>query len=287
MGSKCEMSMAMSGTKDKADKKDAAATATAAAAAGAGEKMRLDQLLVERGLAPSRNRAQALIMAGHVVVGEHRAEKAGQRVAVDAPLRLKGKDHPYVSRGGMKLQAALTAWNLPVRDAICLDVGASTGGFTDVLLRHGAARVYAVDVGHSQLHSSLLQDERVENLQRTHIVKMESQFLKPAPSVAVIDVSFISLERVLPATLNQLTSEAHVVALIKPQFEVGRDDVGKGGIVRDPVARQAAVEKVLECAKALGLVLLGQMPSPIQGTQGNAEFLAAWVRTAENIGEGA
>ena len=240
-------------------------------------KQRLDLLLVERGLAETRSRAQARIMAGQVIVDDHRADKASTQVRSDAEIRFKGNDLAYVSRGGLKLEAALEAWPIELKDAVCMDVGASTGGFTDLMLQRGAATVYAVDVGHNQLAWKLRQDERVINLERMHIAKLEVGSLQPAPSLAVIDVSFISLRRVLPATLPHLGPAGRVYALVKPQFEVGRERVGKGGIVRDENARKDALDGVLATAEELGMSCLGTIESPITGARGNVEFLAGWT----------
>ena len=215
-------------------------------------------------------------MAGQVIVDDHRIDKAGTKVSVESEIRLKGKDLAYVSRGGLKLEGALAAWPIELDGLVALDVGASTGGFTDLLLQGGAKQVYAVDVGHNQLAWKLRQDPRVVNLERTHIAKLEVGSLAPAPSLAVIDVSFISLRRVLPATLPHLAQGGRIYALIKPQFEVGRDRIGKGGIVRDAGARDDAVADVLAAAEDLGLDLLGTIESPITGTEGNIEYLAGW-----------
>jgi len=239
-------------------------------------KERIDILLVQRGLCATRSRAQARIMAGQVIVDDHRIDKAGTKVSVESEIRLKGKDLAYVSRGGLKLEGALAAWPIELDGLVALDVGASTGGFTDLLLQGGAKQVYAVDVGHNQLAWKLRQDPRVVNLERTHIAKLEVGSLAPAPSLAVIDVSFISLRRVLPATLPHLAQGGRIYALIKPQFEVGRDRIGKGGIVRDAGARDDAVADVLAAAEDLGLDLLGTIESPITGTEGNIEYLAGW-----------
>lgn len=236
-------------------------------------KERLDKLLVERGLAQSRERARALILAGKVVVNDHAVDKAGTQVAVDVRLRLKGEDIPYVSRGGLKLEKALAAFALDVRGRVALDVGASTGGFTDCLLQHGAARIYAVDVGYGQLAWSLRQDCRVVNLERSNIRELSAERLAEQPDLAVIDASFISLEKVLPSTLSLLTDQADIVALIKPQFEVGRGLVGKGGVVRDPEQHARVVEKVKTLAKGLKLTVAGVAESPILGATGNREFL--------------
>lgn len=246
------------------------------------KKTRIDVLLVERGLCESRAKAQARLLAGEVVVDDQRVDKAGTKVPVDADIRFKGESQPYVSRGGLKLEGALAAWPMELEGRVCVDVGASTGGFTDVLLQAGARRVYAVDVGYGQLAWSLRQDERVVNMERTHIGKLEVGALDPAPEVCVIDVSFISLTRVIPAVAPHLTASARIYALIKPQFEVGRENIGKGGIVRDEAAREAAVERVLEVARESGFTPLGVVPSPITGADGNVEFVTCLVRTDED-----
>lgn len=235
-------------------------------------KERLDKLLVVRGLAQSRERARALILAGQVVVGHHTVDKAGAQVATDVSLRLKGEDIPYVSRGGLKLEKALDAFPIDVTGKVAMDVGASTGGFTDCLLQRGAARVYAVDVGYGQLAWSLRQDSRVVNLERTNIRHLQPQALPEKPTLAVIDASFISLEKVLPATLDLLEDQAEVVALIKPQFEVGRGAVGKG-VVRDASQHEAVVERIRQLSEQLGCQVLGVTASPILGPKGNREFL--------------
>jgi 23S rRNA (cytidine1920-2'-O)/16S rRNA (cytidine1409-2'-O)-methyltransferase len=240
-------------------------------------KQRLDVAMVERGLVPSRARAAARILAGDVVVNDHRVDKAGAPVAADAVIRLKGEDLPWVSRGGTKLEAALHQWPLPLVDAVAIDVGASTGGFTDVLLQRGVREVFAIDVGRGQLHERLRQDPRVHNLEQTHIGKLPVGTLMPAPTIAVVDVSFISLRLVLPVLVPHLHAEHHVVTLIKPQFEAGRAAVGKGGIVRDEAVRARCVADVLALAATVGLSSLGVMPSPITGADGNVEFLAAFA----------
>ena len=236
-------------------------------------KERLDKLLVERGLAASRERARALILAGQVVVGEHTVDKAGTQVSVDAAIRLKGKDIPYVSRGGLKLEKALSAFDLDVRDRTVLDVGASTGGFTDCLLQHGAARVFAVDVGYGQLAWPLRENPKVVNLERTNIRQLQPDALDAVPDLAVIDTSFISLDKVLPPTLNLLSTGADVVALIKPQFEVGRGQVGKGGVVRDPDLHQQVIDRIRRLALELDCTVLDLVESPLLGPKGNREFL--------------
>jgi len=245
---------------------------------GASKKVRIDVLLVERGLCETRAKAQARLLAGEVVVDDQRVDKAGTKVPANAEIRFKGESQPYVSRGGLKLERALELWPIDVKGKICVDIGASTGGFTDVLLRRGATRVYAIDVGYGQLAWSLRQDERVVNLERTHIGKLEPGALDPAPEIAVIDVSFISLTRVLPACVLHLAPTARVYALIKPQFEVGREHVGKGGIVRDEAARRACVDAVIATAAECGLTCLGIDESPIRGADGNVEYVSCFVR---------
>jgi 23S rRNA (cytidine1920-2'-O)/16S rRNA (cytidine1409-2'-O)-methyltransferase len=239
-------------------------------------KERIDVLLVTKGLVETRAKAAARIMAGEVVVDDQRVDKPGTRVPTDAQIRLKGDAQPWVSRGGLKLDRALTLWPVTIAGAVCVDVGASTGGFTHVLLSHGAARVYAIDVGYGQLHWSLRTDPRVVNMERTHIKALAMGALDPAPTVAVVDVSFISLTQVLPALVKHLATSARLYTLIKPQFEVGREHVGKGGIVRDDAARAEAIARVLTCARELGLTLVGEDASPITGADGNEERIAAF-----------
>jgi 23S rRNA (cytidine1920-2'-O)/16S rRNA (cytidine1409-2'-O)-methyltransferase len=241
----------------------------------AAPKERLDVLLVEAGLAPTRARAQALVLAGQVVVGEQRVDKPGTRVPRDAPLRLKGEVLPYVSRGGLKLRHALDHFRLEVRGRVCADIGASTGGFTDCLLQAGAARVHALDVGYGQLHPSLRGDPRVVVHERVNARHLKSDQLGEPVEVVVADVSFISLALVLPAVLPLLLPGGTLVALVKPQFEVGRADVGKGGVVRDEAARSAAIARVAGEVEALGLEVLGVTDSPILGPAGNREALLA------------
>lgn len=236
-------------------------------------KQRLDKLMVERGLAPSREKAQALIMAGQVVVGDHAAEKAGQQVLPDVEIRIKGEVLPYVSRGGLKLEKGLDAFGIIPDGRVSIDVGASTGGFTDCLLQRGASRVYAVDVGYGQLAWKLREDPRVAVLEKTNIRHLQPEQLDPLPDLAVIDASFISLNLVLPPTLSLLTRPAEVVALVKPQFEVGKGAVGKGGIVRDPKLHDQVLANMEQLAHELGAELLGICDSPITGADGNREFL--------------
>lgn len=236
---------------------------------------RADILVVEQGLAPSRARAQALILAGAVVVmGEdRRVEKPGQLLGEATELRLKDQPIPYVSRGGLKLAAALQRYAIDVRGAVCLDVGASTGGFTDCLLQKGAARVYALDVGYNQLAWSIRQDPRVVVIERCNIRLADDSVIPERCDAIVIDVSFISLRLVLPKVLRFARPGSRLVALVKPQFEVGPQALGKHGVVRDEAARQGALDDMVAEARALGLADIVTMPSPIVGAKGNHEFL--------------
>jgi len=243
--------------------------------------MRIDKLLVDRGLAQSRERAQALILAGKVLVNEQKVEKAGVTVAADVAIRLLGDDLAYVSRGGLKLEKALQHWGVDVRGKICLDVGASTGGFTDCLLQHGAARVIAIDTGYGQIDLRLRQDARVRLLEKTNARYLRTEDIGEPVDFVALDVSFISATLVLPAVLHavlgdqnapaQLTSG--IVVLVKPQFEVGKERVGKGGIVRDTADQQKAVEKVRHKLRELGWANTDVIDSPILGAEGNREFL--------------
>jgi 23S rRNA (cytidine1920-2'-O)/16S rRNA (cytidine1409-2'-O)-methyltransferase len=236
--------------------------------------VRLDQLLVDRGLAPSRERARALVLAGLVVVDEHRAEKPGQRVDPDAAVRLKGEYNPYVSRGGLKLAAALQGFGIRPEGKTCVDVGASTGGFTDCLLRAGARRVYAVDVGYGQLAWKLREDPRVVSLERCNIRHLGREQIPEDVDLVVADASFISLRLVLPKIRELLGNGGEAVLLVKPQFEVGKGQVGKGGVVRDPQLRLQAVESVGEAARELGFEPRGVLESPVPGAKkGNVEYL--------------
>jgi len=236
---------------------------------------RLDRLLVERGMAISRERARALVMAARVLVDDRQVTKAGQKVPVDCGLRLLGEDHPYASRGGLKLERALEAFSLDVKDLTAMDVGASTGGFTDCLLQHGARRVYAVDVGYGQLAWKLRQDPRVVVLERRNIRYLTGDLVPEAVQLAVMDVSFISLKLVIPAVLPFLQAGAKLVALVKPQFEAGREHVGKGGVVRDEEVRRRVCRDVEAFCESLGLRVRGVAPSPITGPKGNEELLLA------------
>jgi len=238
-------------------------------------RRRVDQALVERGLAETRARAQALVMAGLVFSGERRLDKPGTTIAADAPLRVKGRDHPWASRGGIKLAHALEHFGVPVARRIALDIGASTGGFTDVLLHHGAAKVYAVDVGHGQLVWSLRNDPRVVALDRTNARYLTQQEVPEPVDVIVCDASFIGLETILPASLALAAPGAELIALIKPQFEVGPSAVGKGGVVRDPAMREAACERIARWLDGRGWAVRHTIESPIRGADGNVEFLIA------------
>ena len=265
-------------------------------------KLRLDKLAVDRELAPTRERAQALILAGRVLVNEQKQTKPGAPVAEDAVLRLLGEDMRYVSRGGLKLEGALAHWQMDLTDLACLDVGASTGGFTDCMLQHGAASVLAVDTGYGQISQKLRSDPRVALMERTNARKLQPGELaerarlaavaaapEPADSAAVMpvpriaaareltflsmDVSFISATLVLPAVLASAPTLREAVVLVKPQFEAGREYVGKGGIVRDPAGHQLAIDRVRDCALELGALETDLINSPINGAEGNREFL--------------
>jgi 23S rRNA (cytidine1920-2'-O)/16S rRNA (cytidine1409-2'-O)-methyltransferase len=240
-------------------------------------RRRLDLEMARRGLAPSREGAQRLIMAGRVRVNSQLALKADQSVDERSAIALVGKSPEYASRGGIKLAAALDHFSVDPTGCRTMDVGASTGGFTDVLLRRGAAQVIALDVGYGQIAERLRRDPRVTVLDRTNIRLVEAGSLPYVPQIVVIDVSFISLRLVLPAVLEVSAPAVEIIALIKPQFEVGKGKVGKGGVVRDDAERHRAVDEVLEFAVGLGLEVAGTVESPIRGAAGNQEFLA-WMR---------
>jgi len=247
--------------------------------ARSGMKERADKLLVGQGLAPSREKAQALILAGLVYLAEIRVEKPGQLLPVDVALSVRGKACPYVSRGGLKLLAALEAWSPPVAGAVCADVGASTGGFTDCLLQHGAARVYALDVGHGQLDASLRKDPRVVCLEGVNARNLARDFFPEPIALVTVDASFISLKLILPA-LRASAPRARVLALVKPQFEAGRREVARGrGVVRDPGVRERALQEVCAAAASLGYTHLGTLESPVHGPKGNVEFFLHLVPT--------
>jgi 23S rRNA (cytidine1920-2'-O)/16S rRNA (cytidine1409-2'-O)-methyltransferase len=236
-------------------------------------KMRLDKLLVERNLAPTRERAQAMILAGRVLVNEQKLDKPGHQVPQDATLRLLGQDLRYVGRGGLKLEAALTHWNIDLSGRHCVDVGASTGGFTDCMLQHGAAQVIAIDTGHGQIAQKLRSDPRVTLMERTNARHLQPGDLPAGISFLAMDVSFISAAMVLPAVIATCPQLSEAVVLVKPQFEAGREYVGKGGIVRDPEVHSMATEKVRCCLEKLGGQRIDQIESPILGAEGNKEFL--------------
>ncbi|MGK2286749.1 TlyA family RNA methyltransferase [Pedomonas sp. V897] len=244
-------------------------------------KIRVDQALVERGLVESRSRAQALIMAGVVFAGERKITKAGDTITEDTGLEVRGRDHPWVSRGGLKLDHALAHFGWDITGAVVIDVGASTGGFTDVALTRGAAKVYAVDVGHGQLAWKLRQDERVVVLEKTNARHLTAEIIPEPADLVVCDASFIGLKTVLPAAMGLTRPNARLIALIKPQFEVGKERVGKGGVVRDP-ALHAEVCAEIEAwmNEQPGWHVVGLTQSPILGPEGNVEFLIAAERQA-------
>jgi len=252
------------------------------------KKERLDKLLVDRGLCESREKARAMILAGKVVVGEHRVDKAGTRVLVDAPLRLKSPPIRYVSRGGLKLEAALEHFGFEPEGHIALDLGASTGGFTDCLLQNGCKKVVAVDVGYGQLHPKLRNDPRVLCMERTNARYLTADQIDLEEgeelSLVVGDLSFISLRLVLGAVIPLLAEGAELILLVKPQFEAGRENVGKGGVVRDDDVRKACVDNVIKVAAELGLFEKGRMDCPVHGPKGNIEILL-WLQkdTASNL----
>lgn len=241
------------------------------------KKERVDVVLVQRGLVPSRERARAMILAGRVLVNEQKIDKPGTAVSGDAAIRLLGEDQPYVSRGGVKLAAALDHWPIQIAGRACLDVGASTGGFTDCLLQRGAAHVTAVDTGFGQIAMKLRNDSRVRLVERTNARFLAPTALaeagSPVLTLLVMDVSFISATLLLEPVLAAATHLSEGVILVKPQFEAGREHIGKGGIVRDPAAHQLAIDKVAACVTVLGWRVIGTIPSPITGVEGNQEFL--------------
>ena len=236
------------------------------------KKTRLDIALVEKGLSKSRQRARALIMAGKILVNNLPSDKPGTLVSNSDDIVLKGDDIPYVSRGGLKLEAALKSFVIPVEGYICLDVGASTGGFTDCLLQHGAKRVFAVDVGYGQLAWKLRQDSRVVPIERTNIRHMPANTISQPVDLVTIDVSFISLRIVIPAVIKFMNKDSGILALIKPQFEVGRGKVGKGGIVRNPAHHDTVIEELTDFFSKIGLICDSVIQSSILGVKGNKEF---------------
>jgi len=234
---------------------------------------RLDTELVRRGLADSRQRAQGLILAGKVLVGGEKVEKSGAQVDESADIRITGCDIPYVSRGGLKLKAALDFFGINASGLVCADIGASTGGFTDCLLQEGASKVYALDVGYGLLGMKIRQDPRVAIIERVNARGLTPDILGGPVDLAVVDVSFISLKLILGPAKSVLTPGGIIIPLVKPQFEVGRGNVGKGGIVRDEKLRRGAVEDIKKFAETLGLEVLNEMESPVKGAKGNVEYL--------------
>jgi 23S rRNA (cytidine1920-2'-O)/16S rRNA (cytidine1409-2'-O)-methyltransferase len=241
-------------------------------------KKRIDQLLVERDLAPSRARAQALIMAGLVFAGEKRVDKPGQQLAEDAAIEVRGRDHPWVGRGGVKLAHAIEAFQLDPKGAVAMDIGSSTGGFTEVLLEHGAEHVFAVDVGTNQLAWKLRTDPRVTVLEQTNARELTVQQIDRPCDWVVCDASFIGLAKVLEVPLRLAAPRCRLVALIKPQFEVRKGEVGKGGIIRDEALHQRVCDEVREWLEEGGWRIDGIIPSPIKGSEGNVEFLVSALR---------
>ena len=233
---------------------------------------RLDKLLVDKGLAPSRERAKTIIMAGMVMVGDQVVDKAGVLVERDSNIRFKGSDHPYVSRGGLKLEKALRGFRVDPTDKVAMDIGAATGGFTDCLLQKGAKRVYAVDVGYGQLAWRLRHDPRVVNLERKNIRYLRPQEVGQRLDLVVIDTSFISVEKFLPNVLPMVRDGGEIVALLKPQFEVGKGEVGKGGVVRDRGKHQQVLGRISRFSESIGLKVRGTLESPLLGPKGNREF---------------
>lgn len=236
-------------------------------------KKRLDSLLVERGLVNSREKAKTSIMAGLVTVNGQRVDKPGADVSMDAKVEVKGPAIPYVSRGGLKLEKAISTFHLALKDKIMVDIGASTGGFTDCALQHGAKKVYAVDVGYGQLDWKLRNDSRVINLERTNIRYIDNGVIDQQPDLITIDVSFISLGLVMPKAAEMISAGGEVVALIKPQFEAGREKVGKKGVVRDPAVHVEVIDRVISLAGSLDFTVKDLTFSPIKGPEGNIEYL--------------
>jgi len=246
------------------------------------QKIRLDKLLIDRGIAPTLERARALILARAVKVNEVYLDKAGAPVGVDAEIHLKGEENPYVSRGGLKLKEALKEFRLNVEGIVALDVGASTGGFTDCLLQAGARKVFALDVGYGQLAWKLREDKRVVVIERTNIRYYEGVDFDEQINLAAIDASFISLKIILPAVLKFLGNEAQILALIKPQFEVAREEVGKGGVVQDPAIHDRVVQDISGFCKSLNFEVKGTCASPILGPAGNREFFILARKKEQN-----
>lgn len=248
------------------------------------KKIRLDQLVFDLGLAESRERAKTTVMSGLVFVNGQRADKPGMQVSPDVNVEVKGTALPYVSRGGLKLEKALKVFPIDVTGKVCIDCGASTGGFTDVLLKNGAAKVYSVDVGYGQLAWSLRNDERVVNMERTNIRYISSEQIPEPLDICVMDLSFISVKLVLPAVCALLKDDAQLVCLIKPQFEAGREDVGKKGVIRDKAVHLSVIESVLSFAPTVGMTVMGLDFSPIKGPEGNREYLCYMKKGVHEAG---
>ena len=248
------------------------------------KKIRLDQLVFDLGLAESRERAKTTVMSGLVFVNGQRADKPGMQVSPEIKVEVKGTALPYVSRGGLKLEKALKVFPIDVNDKVCIDCGASTGGFTDVLLKNGAAKVYSVDVGYGQLAWSLRNDERVVNMERTNIRYISSELIPEPLDICVMDLSFISVKLVLPAVCALLKDNAQLVCLIKPQCEAGREEVGKKGVVRDKAVHLSVIESVLSFAPTVGMTVMGLDFSPIKGPEGNREYLCYMKKGVQEAG---
>lgn len=236
------------------------------------KKERIDKILVERGIVTSRERARALIMGGKVLVNGQLVDKAGLRIRIDSEIKLCGQNNKYVSRGGLKLESALKAFRVNPKDKIVLDVGASTGGFTDCILQHGAQKVYAVDVGYGQLSWKLRNDPRVVNLERRNVRYLKKEEIGEDIDLVLIDTSFISIEKFLSHILDFLKEGGEILCLIKPQFEVGKGEVGKGGVVKDPILHKKVIERISKFSEDLGLKVIGVVESPLLGPKGNKEF---------------
>lgn len=245
------------------------------------KKERIDVLLVEKGIIKSRERAKTNIMAGKIFVDGHRVDKVGEKVNVDAEIIFKGEDIPYVSRGGLKLEKAMKSFDITLEGKVCMDIGASTGGFTDCMLQNNASKVFAVDVGYGQFAWKLRTDERVVCMERTNIRYVTPEEIGEKLDFASIDVSFISLKTIMPATINLLKGDGEVVALIKPQFEAGRDKVGKKGVVRDINVHKEVVTKIVDYLISKELNVLGLSYSPIKGPEGNREYLVYFTKDKE------
>lgn len=248
------------------------------------KKIRLDQLVFDLGLAESKERAKTTVMSGLVFVNGQRADKPGMQVSPDVNVEVKGTALPYVSRGGLKLEKALKVFPIDVNGKVCIDCGASTGGFTDVLLKNGAAKVYSVDVGYGQLAWSLRNDERVVNMERTNIRYISSEQIPEPLDICVMDLSFISVKLVLPAVCALLKDDAQLVCLIKPQFEAGREEVGKKGVVRDKAVHLSVIESVLSFVPTVGMTVMGLDFSPIKGPEGNREYLCYMKKGVHEAG---